>query len=152
MELVDKIQAFLNTIFNTVGLAAQAPGFLLGSGLIVAAILLYRRVEGSDGSGIGFKILASLFAIAGVPILLLSLRVGVVDATLWSVVTFAFAGFWLAQSRGKLVTVVGVMILVLGISTIIGFSSTAPAGSVLAAGVKSMTDQFGATWAAIKSH
>ncbi len=157
MNLLDTLQQFFSGVLGSLGLAVQVPGFILGALLIIVAYALYRRVDdtknsvgnrGGIGAGIGTAVLATL----GVPILLVSLGVGSTDALLWGLVVLTAAAFWLTGYQGKLVTALGIIVGVIAILAIIKISSTAPAGSVVASGVKSVTDQIGLTWSALISH
>jgi 4-amino-4-deoxy-L-arabinose transferase-like glycosyltransferase len=150
MNLLDTLQQFVSGLLISLGLAVQVPGFILGALLIVVAYALYRRV--SDSDSLGARIGAAVLATVGVPILFVSLGVGATDALLWGLIVLAIAAFWLTGYKGKWVTIVGILIGILTILAVIKISSTAPAGSVVASGVKTVTDQIGLTWSALISH
>lgn len=154
MDILNKLQELLNSILDKLGLAVQIPGLVLGLVLLGIAASLFYRVSGPNKSnyGIGTRILAGFLATVGVPITLTALRVGSSDALLWSLITLAVAGFWVAGAKGKLITLLGIVVGILAIAAVIRISDSAPSGAFVASSVKAITDQIGVTWSGIITH
>ena len=152
MGLLDWLQQGANALFGRFGLGVQIPGFILGLILLIVAYALIRRAEdrrGVGGGSIGARIFGAILAAVGIPILLTSFGVGTTDALLWGLLTLAAGAFWVASGGGKLMLVLGIAAGIIMILVVINVSSTAPQGSVVASGVKTVTDQFGQLVSAI---
>lgn len=149
MNILNSLQELVAALINQLGLLVQVPGFILGALLILLARFLFQRAQSLKDSGkasLGMAIVTGATITIGLPILLTSIKVGTTDSLLWGLITLAVVGFWLAAEHGKLITVVGVIIGILAIGAVLSISQTEPPGSVVADGVKTMTNQVAVLW------
>lgn len=155
MNILDKLDELVSALIHQLGLAVQIPGLVLGVGLVVLAIVLYRNVQDSRGKGkpaIGTRIVAGAAMVIGLPILLAAIGTGATDSLLWSFIALTVAGFWLAGEKGKMITFIGIVIGFLAIAAVIGISQPAPADSVIATAVRSITHQASVLWTNLVHH
>lgn len=147
MNIFDGLEELVAAVINQLGLFVQVPGFILGVVLLVLAYVMVSRA-GSD-SGVFPRVIAGIALTLGLPILLASIGVGATDALLWGILALLACGIWLAAAKGKLITLIGVVVAVLAIGAIVNVTQSNPSGSVIADSVRSVLSQMGIIWDAI---
>jgi hypothetical protein len=155
LNIFNDLDDFIEAVIHRLGLYFQVPGIVVGVALLIVAFLMFRSVQSRAGGGtstLGGRLVAGAALVLGLPILLTALGVSATDSLVWSLIALVVAGFWLSAERGKLVTVVGIVIGVLALGSIYGISQSAPSGSIVASDIALVVAQAKVTWHAFTAH
>jgi len=144
MNILDGFQDLVAAVIRQLGLLAVAPGFVAGLILVVVAIVIFRKSDGK--SGIGVRIAAGVAITLGLPLLLASIGVGATDALIWSIIALAASGIWLIGAKGKVVTIVGILVVVIAFGGLITVTQSNPSGSIMAENLQLLAGRGQSLW------
>jgi|GEM_PF-6327232 len=130
MNILDGFQAVVTAVIEQLGLFVQVPSFILGLGLVVAAVVMIRKSNGQ--TSILFRVIAGIALVVGLPILLTTFGVGTTDAILWAIIALVGVGIWLAAATGKVITIIGIVVVILAIGGLVRVTNANPEGSIVA--------------------
>jgi len=147
MNVLDWFQQLVTAVTEQLGVFVQLPSFVLGLGLVVLSAVIVSRAN--SGTSFVTRVVAGAALVVGLPILLTSIRVGTTDALLWSILALLASGIWLISAKGRIVTLVGVVVTVIAVGALINVTHSNPSGSAVADSLRLAADWTGRLWTAI---